>query len=113
MSAAPTNPGLTIDEHVQALIQAQYEPRYSSIRDASIGVLFFGTPHQENDKMTYGSVLANVARKLSYRPLPTLINALENNSDELQQLNTHFKVQSLRYHIVSFYEQRPIHLDLV
>jgi len=97
----------------QALIQAQYEPRYSSIRDASIGVLFFGTPHQENDKMTYGSVLANVARKLSYRPLPTLINALENNSDELQQLNTHFKVQSLRYHIVSFYEQRPIHLDLV
>jgi hypothetical protein len=73
-----------------------------------LGILFFGTPHRGSDKATYGKVLATVAQKLSHRPSPRLIKALETNSDVLLRLTSDFKFQLPRYGIVSFYEQRPM-----
>ncbi|KAK5525413.1 hypothetical protein LTR07_002565 [Exophiala xenobiotica] len=46
----------------QALFQARLEARYQSIKDATLGLIFMGTPHRGSDKATYGKVLANVAQ---------------------------------------------------
>jgi len=94
--------------YTQALLQARLEPQYKAIQDATLGILFFGTPHRGSDKATYGKVLATVAQKLSHRPSPRLIKALETNSDVLLRLTSDFKFQLPRYRIVSFYEQRPM-----
>jgi hypothetical protein len=92
----------------RTLLQARLEPQYKAIQDATLGILFFGTPHRGSDKATYGKVLATVAQKLSHRPSPRLIKALETNSDVLLRLTSDFKFQLPRYRIVSFYEQRPM-----
>jgi hypothetical protein len=94
--------------YTQALLQARLEPRYKAIHDATLGILFFGTPHQGSDKATYGKVLATVAQKLSLRPSSRLVEALESNSDVLLHLTADFKFQLPQYRIVSFYEQRPL-----
>jgi hypothetical protein len=92
----------------QALLQARLEPRYKSICDATLGILFFGTPHRGSDKAVYGKVLANVAQTLVHRPSSRLVSALQTNSDVLLRLTSDFRHQLPRYQIVSFYEQRPM-----
>jgi hypothetical protein len=90
------------------LLQARIEPRYHSICDVTLGFIFFGTPHRGSEKATYGKVLANVAQTMTHRPSSRLLSALQTNSDVLQRLTSDFRFQLPQYHIVSFYEQRPM-----
>lgn len=92
----------------QALFQARLESRYQSIRDATLGLIFLGTPHRGSDKATYGKVLANVAQFITHRPPPYFLTARQTNSDVLLRLCTDFRFHLLNYYIFSFYEQRPM-----
>jgi len=92
----------------QALFQARLESRYQSIKDATSGLIFMGTPHRGSDKATYGKVLANVAQFVCHRPPQRLLTALQTNSDVLYRLTTDFRFQLPDYEVCSFYEQRPM-----
>ena len=93
---------------IQALLQARLESRYQTIKDATVGLIFLGTPHRGSDKVTYGKVLANVAQTISRRPPSRLLSALETNSNVLLRLTTDFRHQLPDYEVYSFFELRPI-----
>jgi hypothetical protein len=90
------------------LLQARLEPRYKSICEDTLGILFFGTPHRGSEKAVYGKILANVAQTMTHRPSSRLVSALRTNSDVLLRLTSDFRFQLPRYQIVSFYEQQPM-----
>jgi hypothetical protein len=95
-------------DHSQALLQARLEPLYQLVKDATLGLIFPGTPHRGSDKATYGKVLANVAQFITHRPSTHLLTALQTNSDILLRLTTDFRFQLPDYQVYSFYEQRPM-----
>ncbi|KAI9887902.1 MAG: hypothetical protein M1823_000290 [Watsoniomyces obsoletus] len=97
-------------EETEALLQARLESRYEPIRDATRGLIFFGTPHRGSDKAVYGKVLANIAQKLTHKPPSRLLSALQANSDVLLRLTSDFRFQLPDYQVVSFYEQRPMNI---
>lgn len=92
----------------QALVWAHMEPRYQNIKDHTLGIVFFGTPHRGSGKATYGKTLANVATGVMHKPKSRLINALESNSDTLLRLTSEFKFQAPNVKIVTFYEMKPM-----
>ncbi|KAI9765218.1 MAG: hypothetical protein M1840_007710 [Geoglossum simile] len=92
----------------QALTRGCSQPRYKSISEDTIGVIFFGTPHQESLKAEYGKVLANVAANVMQRPTSRLMNALKANSDQLLRLTSEFGIRPPKYQVVSFYEYKPM-----
>ncbi|KAH9203559.1 Alpha/Beta hydrolase protein, partial [Leptodontidium sp. 2 PMI_412] len=92
----------------QALLQARLEPRCQAIKEATLGLIFLGTPHRGSDKATYGKVLANVAQFMSHRPQPRLLTALQTNSDVLLRLTSDFRFQLSDYQVYSFFELRPM-----
>ncbi|KAH0541632.1 hypothetical protein FGG08_003922 [Glutinoglossum americanum] len=95
-------------EEQDALFQARIETQYSSINEHTIGIVFLGTPHRGSEKASYGKVLANLATTMMNKPTSRLVNALQVNSDSLMRLTSNFKSQLPNYHIVSFYEMRPM-----
>lgn len=90
------------------MLQARLEPRYETIRNATIGIIIFGTPHRGSDKAVYGKVLANVAQIMTRKPSARLVSALQTNSDVPLRLTSDFRFQLPQYQVVSFYEQRPM-----
>ncbi|KAK4935621.1 hypothetical protein LTR10_023344 [Elasticomyces elasticus] len=95
-------------EAPEALFQARLESRYQSIKDATVGLIFMGTPHHGSDTASYGKVLANAAQFLSHRPPPRLLAALQTYSDVLLRLTTDFRFQLPDYKVYSFFESRPM-----
>ncbi|MCJ1451370.1 hypothetical protein MMC28_001706, partial [Mycoblastus sanguinarius] len=94
----------------QAINWANIESQYHNIRDHTLGIVFFGTPHRGSEKGSYGKVLANVAAGVMHKPKSKLVNALQSNSDTLMRLNSEFRFQAPRYQILSFYELKPMRL---
>lgn len=78
------------------------------MKDATLGLIFMGTPHQGSDKAIYGEVLANVAQFISHRPPQRLLTALQTNSEVLLRLTTDFRFQLPDYEVYSFFELRPM-----
>lgn len=104
----PTRPVISIHVALQALTWAHTEPRYGRIKDRTLGVVFFGTPHRGSDKAAYGSILANVATNVMRKPQSKMINALMTNSDELERLTGEFRFQATKLQILTFYEMKPM-----
>ena len=92
----------------QALVWAHREPRYQNIRDHTLGIVFFGTPHRGSDKASYGKILANVATGVIHKPRSKLINALQSNSDTLMKLTSEFKFEAPNMEILTFYETKSM-----
>ncbi|OCK79674.1 hypothetical protein K432DRAFT_354452 [Lepidopterella palustris CBS 459.81] len=92
----------------QALFQAKIEPRYNSISESTIGIVFLGTPHRGSEKAVYGKVLASLATTLLNKPSPRLVKALQVNSEALMRLTTDFRFQLPKYQVYSFYETKPM-----
>lgn len=90
----------------QALVWAHREPRYRTIKDYTLGVVFFGTPHRGSDKANYGKILANIATGVMHRPKSKLINTLESNSEVLMRLTSEFKFDAPDMEIMTFYETK-------
>ncbi|KAN0067442.1 hypothetical protein V8E54_014532 [Elaphomyces granulatus] len=94
----------------QALFQAKIEPQYQLIGEATVGIIFLGTPHRGSEKASYGKVLAKVATTVMHKPAPALVNALRANSDALMRLTTDFRFQMPQYQVCSFYEMKPMRM---
>ncbi|PVH92190.1 hypothetical protein DM02DRAFT_576133 [Periconia macrospinosa] len=92
----------------RALITARNEPKYSSVSESTIGILFFGTPHRGSENAKIPSTLASIASALTNRPSPNLLNALQAKSKELQKLCNDFRHQLPNYQVCSFYEMKPM-----
>lgn len=92
----------------QALVWAQTESRYQNIKDLTLGIVFFGTPHRGSDKTNYGKTLANVATGVMHKPKSKLISALQSNGDTLMRLTSEFKFAAPNMEIMTFYETKPM-----
>lgn len=91
----------------QALAWAHREPRYQTLKDHTLGIVFFGTPHRGSEKANYGKTLANVATGVMHKPRSKLLNALQSNSDTLMRLTSDFKFEAPNMEIMTFYETKP------
>lgn len=94
----------------QALVWAYREPQYQAIKDHTLGLVFFGTPHRGSNKASYGKILANVATGVMHKPKSKLISALQSNSEKLMELTLEFKFEAPNLQIVTFYETKPMSL---
>ena len=92
----------------QALVWAHRDPRYKLIKDHTLGIVFFGTPHQGSGKANYGKILANVAAGVMHKPKSRLVHALQSNSDTLMKLTSEFKYEADNIKIMTFYETKPM-----
>ncbi|KAM0796954.1 hypothetical protein BDR22DRAFT_892704 [Usnea florida] len=92
----------------QALVWAHREPRYRAIKDHTLGIVFFGTPHRGSGKANYGKILANVAAGVMHKPKSKLIDALQSNSDTLMRLTSEFKFEAPNIEIMTFYETKSM-----
>ena len=92
----------------QAIVWAYVESQYQCIKDHTLGIVFFGTPHRGSDKAAYGKILSNVATSAMHRPKSKLLDALQSNSETLMKLTSEFKYRTPNIQIASFYETRPI-----
>ena len=92
----------------QALVWAHRELQYQTIRNHTLGTVFFGTPHRGSDKATYGKILANVAAGAMHKHKSKLISALQNNSETLMRLTSEFKFEAPNMEIMTFYETKPM-----
>ena len=70
----------------QALVHAQNEAKYESIKYHTKGIVFLATPHKGSNFANYGKILASLATRLTNRPPPKLLDALRKNSETLLNL---------------------------
>ena len=88
----------------KALVEAKLNDRYSTIREATFGIAFFGTPHQGGNQATLGDIAAKIARAVLSSPGNTFMEHLKKDSLFSENLTNDFKHQYEDYHILSFYE---------
>ena len=93
---------------MQALTASHVDARFQTIKERTVGIAFFGTPHRGSAKASYGKVLASVATTVMHRPSSKLIDALQSKGDTLQRLNSDFRFQLVNYQILTFYETRAM-----
>jgi pimeloyl-ACP methyl ester carboxylesterase len=93
----------------QALLNARDNSSYSSILEATYGLVFFGCPHRGSRGSAPGQIAADVARFLSQdKAKNDLLDCLRKNSLFTQEATERFRHQLERYNVISFYETRPM-----
>ncbi|KAI1385773.1 uncharacterized protein F4822DRAFT_354383 [Hypoxylon trugodes] len=89
----------------QALVNAHNNPRYSSIKLATQGVVFFATPHRGADGLllTLGDGLSTIASYLGFQRGENILEVLKSQSIITETMQEQWKHQLEQYHIVSFW----------
>jgi hypothetical protein len=96
---------------VQALLNAKEDPKYTSIRSATSGLVFFGTPHRGAKAVELGKIAARVARFVSKGHASNgLLDCLEHNSLFTRQMTDRFRHQLEDYRVVSFIEGKEVQI---
>ncbi|CZR62148.1 uncharacterized protein PAC_12045 [Phialocephala subalpina] len=91
----------------QALINAQNNPKYTDIKQATFGLMFFGTPHSgptDDLKVKFGRACVKIAQSLPWKVSNDIMEALKKGSLFSDVLSEHWRHQLEQYQIVSFYE---------
>ncbi|KAH8659274.1 hypothetical protein BGZ60DRAFT_544318 [Tricladium varicosporioides] len=91
----------------KALINAQNNLKYKEIKEATSGLMFFGTPHSgpTNDlKVKFGRVCVDIAQSMPWKASNDIMEALEKRSLFSDVLHEHWRHQLEQYQIISFYE---------
>ncbi|KAI9860177.1 MAG: hypothetical protein M1813_006287 [Trichoglossum hirsutum] len=87
-----------------------------SIYVSTYGILFLGTPHNGADSAKMGSNLHNIANAMIpgkiLKSEPQLINALQTNSETLQNINIEFTNFQRRFNLFFFHETLRTNLGL-
>lgn len=90
---------------LQALIEAKIDPQYTSIFDATSGIIFLATPHKGSSAATLGSVAARIARlTMLINVNAKLIRRLESQNSYLVEKSHHFSKLCSKFEIFTFYE---------
>lgn len=92
----------------QALVLAHAEAQYRSIKDHTVGIFFFATPHGGSKFANYGKVLGDLATALTNRPSSKLLDTLRSDSHILTTLTKDFSALIPDFQIATFYELRPM-----
>ncbi len=92
---------------LQALVSAKLDETYSSIRDATYGIAFFGTPHQGGNGAKLGQIAATIAGAFLRNPKNTFLEALKKDSLFANDLIKDFRHQLEDYYVLSFHETLP------
>jgi hypothetical protein len=96
---------------LKALLNAHEDPKYTSIRTATFGLVFFGCPHHGAKGVELGMVAAKVARYVSAgRASNELLVCLKHNSMFTRTVSERFRHQLEDYKVVSFVEGKPTQL---
>jgi hypothetical protein len=93
------------DEFKQALVNTSIEKRYNTIKTATGGIIFLGTPHRGSDAATWGKLIANIG-KTTIHSSTTLLKTLQKNSQELHALSQDFSHMQNHFMVANFYEQK-------
>jgi hypothetical protein len=88
-------------------VTAKLDETYSSIRSATYGIAFFGTPHKGSHGVILGSIAAAIVRRFFRSRKNTFLEALKKDSLFADGLIHDFRHQLEDYHILSFIETRP------
>jgi hypothetical protein len=92
----------------QALVEAKLNDVYRPIREATYGIAFFGTPHQGGKLAKLGDIAATIVRGVLRNPSNLFMEALKKDSLFVESLQSAFQHQLEDYHVLSFYETRPM-----
>jgi len=89
----------------QALINAHSNPKYTPIKNATSGLVFFGTPHHGGDwrLVSLGKVVADIARATTFKQGHNDLKTLESGSIFSSIMDEHWRHQLLEYDIISFW----------
>lgn len=90
----------------QALVNAHSNTRYRPIKEATCGLVFFGTPHAggKDALVSIGKLSAKVATSILRNPSKDVLEALTKGSLFSDVLQESWRHQLNLYKIVSFYE---------
>ncbi|KAI9859416.1 MAG: hypothetical protein M1813_006753 [Trichoglossum hirsutum] len=91
----------------RALVIAKAAETYLSIKNATYGIVFFGTPHQGGNFASLGSIAASIARLSLRNPSNSFMETLKTDSLFADDLVQDFRQQLEDYYVLSFYETLP------
>ena len=91
----------------QMLVLAKLDDSYRQLRNATHGIIFFGTPHRGGNSARLGDIASTIARGVLRNPQNNLMEALKTDSIFADSLVQSFRHQLEDYRIISFYETRP------
>lgn len=90
-------------------MNAQEDPKYTSIRTGTYGLVFFGTPHHGTKGVELGKIAAKVAKFVSKGHASNdLLDCLEHNSLFTRQMSSRFCHQLEDYRVISFIEGKEV-----
>ena len=92
----------------QALVEAKLDESYKSLREATYGIAFFGTPHQGGNFAKLGDIAASITRSILRNPSNTFMEALKKDSLFSDVLVGDFRHQLEDYYVLSFVETLPM-----
>ena len=92
----------------RALVEAKLDDSYKSIREATYGIVFFGTPHQGGNFAKLGDIAASITRGVLRNPSNSFMEALKKDSMFSDTLVGDFRHQLEDYHVLSFFETLPM-----
>ncbi|KAI9376511.1 hypothetical protein BJX61DRAFT_538748 [Aspergillus egyptiacus] len=92
----------------EALVQAKLGVTFSSIRMATYGIVFFGTPHRGSHLAKLGETVAKAVRAFLRSPSNTFINALKEDDLYANELSENFQQLLEDYKYINFYETLPL-----
>ncbi|KAA6414807.1 MAG: hypothetical protein FRX48_01557 [Lasallia pustulata] len=92
----------------RALVEAKLDDSYKSIREATYGIAFFGTPHQGGNFLKLGDIAASIIRGVLRNPSSTFMEALKKDSLFSDTLVGDFRHQLEDHHVLSFFETLPM-----
>jgi hypothetical protein len=92
----------------RALVEAKLNDLYKSIREATYGIAFFGTPHQGGNLARLGDIASTIVRSVLRNPSNSFMEALKKDSAFVESLQSDFQHQLDDYKVLSFYETLPM-----
>ena len=92
----------------RALVEANLDDTYKSIRDATYGIAFFSTPHQGGNFTKLGDIAAPIVRGVLRNRSNSFMEALTKDSLFSNYLADDFRHSLEDYYVLSFFETLPM-----
>lgn len=97
----------------QALVHAVLHPElYGAIPKATIGLMFFGTPHGGGNRAAAAERVCTIISVFTGEPRNSLLATLRDGSLYNEATTDDFNPQMANYDVVSFFEERKTDLKI-